>query len=132
MRALGGRPQARPIVAEVVDVDAVDDRRNPAPGGFAVADLVQIVLAEVAAVDRVRGVAGDVELVRVDDEVLDAERARELAASSVSSSGVVGETVVSATRRSPSTSCATRRRKLESTPPENATSTRFMSPSRRA
>src|SRR5713101_2801897 len=40
-----------------------------------------------------------------------------------SSSGIVGEVVVSASTRSPIVSCATRSTKVESTPPENATIT---------
>src|SRR5262249_17788410 len=43
-------------------------------------------------------------------------------APSRSSAGAVGDAVVSAMQRAPRTSCATRRRNVESTPPENATS----------
>src|SRR5262245_642776 len=43
-------------------------------------------------------------------------------ASSRSSAGAVGDAVVSAMQRAPRTSWATRRRNVESTPPENATS----------
>src|SRR5262249_41971298 len=51
-------------------------------------------------------------------------------ASARSSVGVVADVVVRATQRSPSTSWATRSRKVESTPPENATSAESSSPSR--
>src|SRR5689334_23304664 len=50
-------------------------------------------------------------------------------ASSKSPVGVVGDTVVSATQRGPSTAAASCSRKLESTPPENATSTESNVPS---
>src|SRR5262249_57415880 len=51
-------------------------------------------------------------------------------ASARSSVGVVADVVVRATQRSPSTSWATRSRKVESTPPENATSAESIAPSR--
>ena len=63
---LGGRGEPRAMIAEVVEVGAVEHDREPAPARLGGADDEQVVLAEVAAVDRVLRVAGDRELVGVD------------------------------------------------------------------
>src|SRR5690348_6740235 len=76
--AVGRGLEAGPMVAQVVDVRAVDDDGDAAPLRLRGADREEIVLAEPAPVRRVRGVAGNLQLVRVDDDVLDAERRGEL------------------------------------------------------
>jgi hypothetical protein len=65
------------MVPLVVLVGAVDHAVVPALGGNLRQVGVERVLAEVAAVSGVAGVVGVVELPRVHDEVLDAERADE-------------------------------------------------------
>ena len=60
------------MITEVVEVGAVEHDRQPAPCRLGGADHEEVVLAEVAPVRRVLGVAGDRQLVRVHDQVLDA------------------------------------------------------------
>jgi hypothetical protein len=76
-RSLRCRLQPRTIVAKVVGVDAVYDPLEPSPLGFRRRDLVEVRLAEVTAVDWVLTIVRDLELVRVDDDVVDRELARE-------------------------------------------------------
>ena len=76
--ALGRGLEAGPVVAQVVQVRAVEHDREPAPSRLGHADGEQVVLAEVAAVGRVLRVAGDGELVRVDQEMRHAEPRRQL------------------------------------------------------
>ncbi len=70
--------EAGPVVAQVVQVRAVEHDREPAPSRLGHADGEQVVLAEVAAVGRVLRVAGDGELVGVDQEMRHAEPHRQL------------------------------------------------------
>ena len=73
------RAQARAVVAEIIEIDAIDDGADAESLRLRVADLVQAALAEIAAVDRIRGVAGNVELVGVDQVMAHAQRRRDLA-----------------------------------------------------
>ena len=65
------------MIAEVVQVGAVEHRTQAAARRLGGADDEQVVLAEVAAVGRVLGVAGDGQLVGVHDHVLGAQRGGE-------------------------------------------------------
>jgi hypothetical protein len=67
------RLQPRTIVAEIVGVDAVDDVGGRPSLRFDRGDLVEVRLAEVAAVDGVFPIAGDLELVDLEDHVLGAK-----------------------------------------------------------
>ena len=62
------------------------------------------------------------QLVRLDHLVADADRACQLDGRLPLAVAIVIDTAVSATQRSPSTSCATRSSSIESTPPEKQTS----------
>src|SRR5262249_12895982 len=75
---LRGRDEPGPVIAEIVEVRAVDDDLDATPPRLGGTDGEEVALAEVAPIRRVLGVAGDVELVRVDDHVLDAARDGEL------------------------------------------------------
>ena len=74
---LARRLAARPVVAAVVRVRAVDDGRDAALRGDARQRRVQLVLAVVAAVRRDSRGIGALELVRLDDLVAKTEIARD-------------------------------------------------------
>ena len=94
--ALGGRALARPMVAEVVEVDAEDDR-GAALGGQRASRDHQRVLAPVAAIAVVARVVGVVELVGGRPPASAAPSSSASAAhSSRSAAGSDGETAVTA------------------------------------
>ena len=91
--------------------------------GARAGDLQQLGLAVVAAVGRVLREPRPFELVRFDHLEAGADAGGQLASPAARSlAAIVIETAVSATQRSPSTSCATRSSSVESTPPEKQTS----------
>ena len=118
-----GGAHAGPVVAEVVEVGAVDQRGAAVLGGDAPHLGDQLALAEVAALARVAGERRLVELVRLHDHVAHAEVARRGRGRRRSSSGrYVAETAVKATTSpAPRARAAAASTRLESTPPEKAT-----------
>src|SRR5207249_11461 len=66
--------QAWTVVGEVVDVHTVEHDGESATGSLGHGDREQVILAEEAAIGRVRRVAVDRELVDVDHEVGGTER----------------------------------------------------------
>ena len=75
---LGRGLQARAVIGEVIHVRAVEHGREAAARRLAETDHEEAVLAEIATIGRVLGVAWNVELVGLDQEVLDAEGSRQL------------------------------------------------------
>ena len=71
--AVAGGGDAGANIAEIVEVGAERDRRVAEPRGDRRGDVHQLGLAQRAAVRRVVGEAGDLELVRVEDVVAIAE-----------------------------------------------------------
>jgi hypothetical protein len=61
--------QTRPIIIQIVEIRSVDDLRDTELGSLGGAYLIQVVLAEVAAVGGIGGLIGDVQLIGVDDDV---------------------------------------------------------------
>jgi hypothetical protein len=57
------------VVAPVVDVEAVKDVWNPQPPGLFNSHAVQFSFAEIAAIYRIPGVAGIIELMRFDKQM---------------------------------------------------------------
>ena len=82
--ALLGGLNPRPIVVQVIEIDAVDDLRDPEFARLGLAHREQVALAQVASIERILRVALDLELVGFDYHVA---RADELAPSRLPTAG---------------------------------------------
>ena len=112
------RALTRPIIAQIVDIHAVDHVRDAPLASHLVEPGEQFVLAVEAAVGTVLDVVRIVELARLDVFVPESHSRANSSASRLCDSGNDAESAVIAIAWSPKAWCAAHARYAESAPPE--------------